>query len=282
MTRLARVAVVGLSVMFASTSVQAAIQYMGPMVGPGGMSGWMGTDVWYLGVSESNAQGPGGTDAMLFGAPTGVFGNSIDFSPTAFGAQVTAPAGGFASEIVDGQLSFMVVAKQGSVIDNLQLLEAGDTTITALSSSIDTNSSVTTAIFIDVVEIDGVPVGAPVNLTGSMVFTPSGGSYNNSQDGGQPYDTNGAGTIFSALWSGVANIDFPTELATLGVPFRDGVTKINVTLDNTLSVTAVNGESAFIKKKDFDGIIITTNVPEPTTLALLALAGAGALMGRRC
>lgn len=278
--KLARVAVCISALSFVA-GVRADIMYPGPMVGPGGMMGWMGTDVWYVGVGESNNEGPGGTDAPLFGAPTGIAGNSIDFSPTQFSAQVTAPGTGFASEIVDGQLSFMVVAKQGKVIDNLQLLEAGDTTITALSTSLDTNSSVTTAIFIDVIDIDGVPVGAPVNITGTMTFTPSGGSYNNSEDGGQPYDTNGASTIFSTVWNGVANIDFPTELALQNVDYRLGVTKANVTLDNTLSVTAVNGESAFIKKKDFDGIIITTNIPEPATLVLLALAAAGGLASRR-
>lgn len=274
-------AALGMSAVLLGSVAQADIMYPGPMVGPGGMMGWMGTDVWYVGVGESNNEGPGGTDAPLFGAPTGIAGNSIDFSPTQFSAQVTAPGTGFASEIVDGQLSFMVVAKPGKVIDNLQLLEAGDTTITALSTSLDTNSSVTTAIFIDVIDIDGVPVGAPVNITGTMTFTPSGGSYNNSEDGGQPYDTNGASTIFSAVWNGVANIDFPAELALQNVDYRLGVTKANVTLDNTLSVTAVNGESAFIKKKDFDGIIITTNIPEPATLVLLALAAAGGLASRR-
>lgn len=255
--------------------------YTGPMVGPGGMTGWMGDDVWYAAVSESNDEGAGGTDAPLFGAPSGISGNAIDFNPTGFSASATAGSPGFASDIVDSQLSFMVIAKDGKVIDNLVLTEAGDTTITALASSLDTNTSVTTQVFIDVVEIDNAPAPGNVNINASMTFTPSGGSYNNSEDGGTAYDGNGASTIFSAIWTGSLNVDFAAELAQQNVSFRDGVTKINVTLDNTLSATAVNGESAFIKKKDFDGLTVTTNIPEPATLAMLALASAGALLNRR-
>lgn len=271
----------GLGVLSLCGAASADIMYTGPMIGPGGMSGWMGTDVWYAGVSESNDQGPGGVDAPLFGAPSGVSGNSIDFNPTNFGAQVTS-TGGFVTEIVDSQLSFMVIAKQGKQIDNLLLTEAGDTTVAALPSSLLTSSSVTTFIFIDVVEIDGAPVvGPPINLTAMMTFSPSGGSYDNATDGGQPYDQNGSAAVFASDWSGVAAIDFPTELAALGITPRFGVTKINVTLDNTLTVTAIGGESSFIRKKDFDGFTITTNIPEPSTLVMLALAGAGLAARRR-
>lgn len=250
----------------------AEILYNGPMIGPGGMTGWMGDDVWYAAVSESNDEGAGGTDAELFGAPSAIAGNSIDFNPTDFGASAES-SGSFVSEIVDSQLSFMVIAKDGKVIDNLQFSEAGDTTLAGDPNSVITSTKVTNEIFIDVVEVDGAPI-TPFNVQAAMVFSPSDGDYT--------LDADGDGTpIFSTDWSGVVDIDFAAELASRNIDFVGGVTKINVTLDNTLTATASNGESAFIKKKDFDGLTVTSNIPEPGALALMAFASAGALLSRR-
>lgn len=264
-----------------ASSARADLIYNGPDAGPGGAPGWGGTDVWFGGVSESNTVGPGGSDAMLFGPPTSVTGNSIDFNPTNFEASVQAPPTGFATEIVDSQLSFTVVAKPGRRINELILNESGDTTIAALPTSLLTESSVTTFIMIDVIELDGAAPSQPINISATMTFSPSGGSYSNAADGGQSYDANGAAAIFATDWVGVAEVDFVAELASRGIDFDFGVTEIDVTLDNTLTVTAQNGESSFIKKKDFDGLTVTSVIPEPTTLALLALAAAGVASRRR-
>ncbi|WP_146571886.1 PEP-CTERM sorting domain-containing protein [Botrimarina hoheduenensis] len=252
------------------TSAPAAIVYVGPDEGPdgpGGMTGWMGADAWFGQVTESNDEGPGGSDAMLFGAPTSVSGNSLDFSPTGFLASVNS-TGPLVSEIVDSQLSMMIVAKPGKVLDNLRFTEAGDTTLAGNPASFTTASSVTNEVFIDVVEVDGMPISG-FNIQAQMTFTPSGGTYSMAQD------SNGF-PIFSTDWSGSVDVDIAQALLNEGIAFQFGVTKINVTLDNTLTAVASDGGSSFIKKKDFDGLIITTNIPEPSSLALLALAGLAA------
>jgi MYXO-CTERM domain-containing protein len=62
------------------------------------------------------------------------------------------------------------------------------------------------------------------------------------------------------------------------------VTKVNVSLDNTLSAASQQGTSAFIQKKDADGLIITVDiVPEPSSavVGLLAVAMGGGLVRRR-
>lgn len=248
----------------APVTLAGTINYTGPMPGPGGMTGWLGDDVWYGGVSESNTEGTGGDDGMtasLFGAPTAVTGNAIDFSPTNFEAQ--SEDGGF--DITDGQLNFMVVAAQGKVINNLQFTEAGDTTLGGSPSTDATFSSVTTDIFIDVIAIDGVNVPTIINIQDSMTFTPSGGFFELNTD-------SGGGFFYQTVWNGFVLIDIEQALIDQGIDFVNGATKINVAIDNTLSANSILGTSSFIKKKDFDGITVTSNVPEPST-TLLAMLG---------
>ena len=243
------------------------------MIGPGGMSGWMGADVWYAGVSESNTEGTGGDDGMtaeLFGAPASVTGNLIDFNPTDFVAE--SQDGG--ADIVDGQLSFMVIAKDGKIIDNLRFSEAGDTTLAGSPSTDATLSVVTMELFIDVVEVDGAPLGVPVNIQADMDFTPSDGDYFLNTD-------SGGGFFYQTDWSGLLDVDIDAELTSQGVDFQFGATKLNVTLDNTLTAVSIDGTSSFIKKKDFDGLTVTTNIPEPTALALAVLGGVAASVRRR-
>ncbi len=231
------------------------------------MTGWNGTDVWYGGIRESNTEGPG-TDAIeLFGAPVSVTNNAISFSPQNFEARSDLANTG--ASIVDGQLTFMVVAKPGAVIDNFKFTEAGDTTLAGLPSADFAVTTVTASLFVNIVEIDGVGV-APILLTDSMAFTPSDGDYVLTQDGSLITYT------YNAIWSGSSTFDINQKLIDEGVSFINGATKINVTLDNTLTASSENGSSAFIKKKDAGGVTIVTNVPdlvpEPTTAIMLLLA----------
>lgn len=255
---------------FALSANAGVINYAGPNPGPGGMTGWSGNDVWYGGVSESNTEGTGGSDgqtANLFGAPVGVTGNAISFAPQNFEARSdTADVG---ATIVDGQLSFMVVANQGSVINNFLFSEAGDTTLAGLPSADFAVTSVSAPVFVNIVEIDGVSV-APISLSQSLVFTPSNGDYVLSVDGSPVTFT------YNTIWNGTTSFDINQALTDAGASFVDGATKINVTLDNTLTASSEAGASAFIKKKVAGGVTIVTNVPdvvpEPTTALLLVLA----------
>ena len=56
---------------------------------------------------------------------------------------------------------------------------------------------------------------------------------------------------------------------------------IGVDLDNTLIAQSEAGTLALIDKKDFGGVSITINVPEPTSLALAGMGLLGLLVARR-
>ncbi len=60
------------------------------------------------------------------------------------------------------------------------------------------------------------------------------------------------------------------------------VTKISVNFDNKLLAISQSGTTSLIAKKDTNGIIVTTNIPEPTS-CLLAMFGlvVGGLATRR-
>ncbi|MEM6798496.1 MAG: PEP-CTERM sorting domain-containing protein [Planctomycetota bacterium] len=261
--------------MLSSAGVAQAgtIDYTGPNTMPGSsMTGWRGSTVWYAGVSESNDD-----TASRFGAPASITGNAIDFNPTGFFAN--APSAGQNSEITDSQLSFTVVALNGTIIENLSLTESGDTTLTGNPASTLTASSVTTFVFVDITEVDGVAI-EPINVPATMTFTPSGGTYSLAQD------SDGSFPIFSTAWFGEVLIDIDAALQqevadNPGFSFVNGATRLDVTLNNTLTAISADGESAFIAKKDFDGLTVTANVPEPASLALCVLAMLGWAARRR-
>lgn len=221
---------------------------------------YSGTTVDFIGVTEDTNTG----DTLpLFGAPI-VSGDSLDFNPVGFSA---SSSGGGAPDFTDGQLTFMIVAKDGNVIDSLFFSEAGDTSLgRGLGSLDDAETEVTADIFIDILEVDGVPINQ-INVSGAMTFTPSGGSYSLSGDGG-------GASSFQTAWSGSYFIDFLPVLTANGI--TGDVTKVSVNLDNTLRAASATGSSAFIAKKDFDGVSITSNpdqnmIPEPATVTLAAL-----------
>ena len=229
------------------------------------------TTVDFLDVTEETLLSTSGKPDGLFGAPT-VAGDSLDFDPIGFSASST---GGGPSDILDVQLKFMIQAKDGNAISSILLTEAGDTTLDNGFSSDDALTRVTANIFVDILEIDGVGV-AGIDFTGDMEFMPSDGDYQLSVDnpGGSSLNTSWTGTYFQELG------------AILAMNGRTGnVTKVSVTLDNTLTATSAAGSTAFIAKKDADGIVITVNpdemeIPEPTSL-LLGLGSLFVLVGAR-
>lgn len=255
-----------LTLLTAAPSFAGTINYAGPDIGPGGESGWESDSVWFLGVAESNVD-----TAERFGAPTGVGSNAIDFTPNDFIAQIENP-GTTQSDIVDSTLSFTVAAKPGNSVDDLSFAERGFTSLIALSGG-EAFTSVTAHFTIDVVEVDGVPVGGvQYNIEQDMTFTPSEGTYEIGVDGTPSYST---------IWHGDMMVDIKQHLIDEGIDFSVGATKLNVLLENTLVAASSSGGSALINKQDFDGVTITVNVPEPTSLVLAGIALVGLASVRR-
>ena len=261
-----------LLVLFIADCLNATpISYVGPSSN-GTMTGWWAGNVWYANVTEDNDEDNGDT-AMLFGAPTGTTGTSINFSPQGFIANSENADSG--PVIVDSQLSFMVIAGQGAVINNFQFEEFGDTTLArGFDDTLDAFTEIEASFIVSIVEIDNVLLPIPVTVTGSMTFSPSDGDYQLSVDA--PTDLS-----YTEIFEGSVFFDIDQILADEGLSYQFGATKLNVTLDNTLTAISEVGTEAFIKKKVANGITITTNVPEPSSAILVLLAISGAAVARR-
>lgn len=231
---------------------------------------FMGTTVTYVDVIEDSVTDPGlvvaGPLGGLFGVPT-IAGDALDFNPKNF----AATASGGSVDQTDGNLQFMVVAKPGNAIGSIAFTERGDTALSGLSGEAFT--SVTNQIFVEINEVNGLPVDINLPAT-AMTFTPSGGTYLLSVDGmGNP--------SYTTDWLGNAFIDIGPFL-----PVGSFATKVSVSLDNRLIALSQAGTTAFIQKKDFDGVTITVetnDIPEPATwlLTLVALSGCGVTRSRR-
>ena len=209
-----------------------------------------GVDVMFTDISEDTTSGE-----PLFGEPV-VDGNALDFDPVNFSSESASGE----AEILDSQLSFTVMtANPADSILKVNITERGDYRLEGLGEA-QAFASVTAQVFWDILEINNEPVDTPMTGSGSLVFTPSGGSYNLADDG--------AG---GAIWTGGLTLEVPA-----------GSTKIAFTMDNTLSTAAINGGSAFIKKKDGD-VIIEVIVPEPAsaTMSLMGLLGLAFFRRRR-
>jgi hypothetical protein len=224
-----------------------------------------GVPVDFVGVTEdANSVG----DAPpLFGPPT-VAGDALDFDPVGFNA---AAAGAAGVDITDGQLLFRIVAHDGFTVENVVLNEAGDTTLAGFG----TDASFTAVrgnVVVNIYEVDGVGINV-VSEQFVMSFTPSGGDFGLLTDGG-------GGPLFNASWSGGVPINLDSILTAHGVPFVFGATEVSINLDNTLIALSENGTSTLIAKKNFGGLSITVNIPEPASLIMLAIAGLGLVFVR--
>jgi hypothetical protein len=231
-------------------SVQAAsISYLDPPPG---------NTVDYTDVTEAS-----GTDPVpLFGAPT-VTGDSIDFNPVLFTAlsQFGAPP----VDLTDGQLTFKVHAHAGYAIKNISFNEGGITTVIGAGTA-NTYTDVSATGFLNISEVDGAGISVvvvPINLTFSHN---ANGTWRLVPDG----------LALTLPWTGGQLIDLNAALTAASVPYTLGATRISVNLNNGLIAQSEAGTIAFIDKKDFGGLSITVNVPEPTTM-LLALASFGVL-----
>jgi hypothetical protein len=226
-----------------------------------------GVTVDYLNVTED--ANSAGDAPPLFGAPS-VSGDSLDFDPVGFNASATGAAG---IDVTDGNLSFTIKAKAGYAIDMVSLSEAGDTTLAGFGTD-GTFTSVTAIGVINIDEVDGVGI-ATIAVPFSLTFTPSGGTFGLASDGG-------GGPLVSEGWSGSLLQNIEQELIDENVSFTLGATQISINLDNTLTARSEAGTFALIAKKDFGGVSITVNIPEPATWLLASMVGMAAVAaGRR-
>jgi hypothetical protein len=206
-----------------------------------------GTTIDYLGVQEESSSDPG---SGFFGAPT-VAGDTMDFNPQAFAASST----GANSDITDSNLQFMVKAHPNQAINVISFAEAGDTTLTGLAGEAQTTVGTIINAEIQEVIIAGVPTAVSINLPQVVMgFAPKDNFL---------LTVDGAGT---KGWTGAA----PLNLVPYGI-----VTKVGISLDNTLSAASVQGTSAFIQKKDAVALVIpdtTGEIPAPSAAAIARTA----------
>ncbi len=217
-----------------------------------------GDDFTYLNVTEEN-----GEPNLLFTAPA-VVGNSLVFSPDNFFSEVDPGPG---AEIVDSQITTRIVAMAGQSLNNIFVEEAGDFTLVGLADDF-AEASVGAAFFVTVTSVDGVPIANGPERRQNMQFTSGGG------DNGGEYSLPGdAGT--GVIWNGSVLIDVASLLP------GENITGVRLSFDNTLTTLSGSATaSAFIKKKINSGIIITPNIPEPSTIAM-CLLGLVAVVARR-
>ena len=169
----------------------------------------------------------------------------------------------------------MIEAKPTKVVKEVQFAEAGEFDLLA-TFGFEANeafASVTATVFIDILEVDGVGIGIVNSGPLDMVF---------SDDGDWLLSADGSGIPFRAegTWTGSLAIDITALLLANNIEFKNGATKVNVTLDNRLTALSADGTSAFIAKKDFEGLTITAT-PEPSVQLLLGLGLAALLYSRR-
>jgi hypothetical protein len=213
-----------------------------------------GVSVVYQQITEDSTTDP----TPLFGQPS-VADDSLLFSPVSFGASATG-AGGI--DLTDGTLATSIVALQNSRIKKLQFSEFGDYSLYG-NGTASTSAQVMTTLFIRVTHVDGGAI-TPVTFTANMLFSPSDGSYNLIDDHG-----------IGVLWQGGIVYDVTAALQRAG--YLGEATKLDLTLDNTLVAMSEAGTVAYIKKKQLNGVSITTIVPEPSAFALLGCGILGLL-----
>ena len=230
--------------------------------------------VMYTDVTESSV-----TDLVppgRFGAPT-ITGNLLDFNPTNFGSYA---ANGDA-DLTDVQLNLDIeAAGSGSMVSGgfygISFSEGGDFTLLGSGSSL-TQIAAGLAVSVEILEVDGVALPSPIMVTASTSFS------------ADLMTSPGIGLN----WANSLTIDLVPALTSAGIitPSSSpvyGVTKASLVLDDTLASISEAGTSALVMKKDFKinpfSVVPNPefhNVPEPSSVALIASLSLAALAYRK-
>ena len=226
-----------------------------------------GDDVMFMNVTENNSE-PSSLFAPMPGTGGPIAsGNTLHLDPQSFASQ----AANNSADLLDSQLSTVIMAGPGGGINSLSINELGDYSLGGLIGG-QATAEVGAAFFWTILEIDNAAVSMATQATNLILGTgagANGGIYNRPGDDGT-----------AIIWSGIANIDLNGYLS--GLSIAGSVTKVRLTFDNTLQTAADDVSTAFIKKKSIDIMVdADPTVPEPTTALLLGLGLAIAPCCRR-
>jgi hypothetical protein len=225
-------------------------------------------NIMYLGVEETNTYANALFDKNPGSGSPDVIGNQIFFDPQNFLSLTNGPG----SNITDSTLTTTLMAKQGTFINNISVSEFGDHTLSGLTGG-QAEAHVGAAFFWTILEINNLPNPQPTQ-TAIMQFTPGTGV---GPDGGhyaRPGDNGNA-----IPWTGSVFINVDGYL--LANVINGRATKVRLRFDNALSTAADAVSSAFIKKKEIAGVVVTPNIPEPASCLLLFAALAPLALLRR-
>lgn len=246
----------------ASSTARAAIMY-------GDFSDIPPGFVMYTDVTESSGTVP--VPPARFRSPT-INGNDLNFNPKQF----VADAGNGLSDLIDVQLNFGLMALEdgaGNVSGGLTSLvfdEAGDFTLAGFGTSV-TSVFAGVSALVTIMEVDGVELDNPIDVFASSSISK---------------DLVADGPAVLAPWTNGLFVDFVAPLASNNIDYEFGVTKAAVRIDDQLLAFSEPGSRAFIAKKKFNvepggNPNPEFEIPEPTSVALMATLLVGACVYRR-